>query len=185
MNLNIIVEGPDNSGKTTLIKKIKNYYNNITFHTIHYSNVKQQNSEFVINYSTKMYEEMFELMVHQSKYNNSGIICDRSHLGEMIYGPLYRNYEGDYVLDIEKKFIIYHEFWNSLLLITCYDEPENLIARDDGISFSINLEKKTFEINKFLNAHKKSTIKNKLLLNIKYHNPTQAIDAVINKIEND
>jgi thymidylate kinase len=182
MNLNVIVEGPDNVGKTTIIKNIKNHYVDITFHTLHYSDIKQKNIESTIDYNKKMYTEMFKIMIHQSKFKNTGIICDRSHLGEMVYGPIYRNYSGDYVLEIEKKFNNYDIFWNTILLITCYDDPKNLIARDDGLSFSTNLKKKTIEIDNFLNAHKKSNIKNKLLLNIKNNNANSIKSIVINKI---
>lgn len=145
----IIIEGPDNVGKTTLINGIKNYFNDYTFHTIHYSNVKQESTEKVIEYSKKMYKEMFSYMLNSIKFNKSGIICDRSHIGEMVYGPIYRNYTGEYVIDIEKEFSNIKSIWDNLFLITLYDEPENLIARDDGLSFSTNLEKKQNEINNF------------------------------------
>lgn len=182
INLLLLKGLTDNVGKTTLINGIKNYFNDYTFHTIHYSNVKQESTEKVIEYSKKMYREMFNYMLNSIKFNKSGIICDRSHIGEMVYGPIYRNYSGEYVIDIEKEFSNIKSIWDNIFLITLYDEPENLIARDDGLSFSTNLEKKQNEINNFLKAHDKSTIKNKLTINIKNHNKTEALNAVINKV---
>lgn len=182
-NLFFIIEGPDNVGKTTLIQNIKNRFNDYTFHALHYSNVKQRSTPVIIQYNLKLYIEMFDLMstINDSKIA-SGVICDRSHLGEMVYGPIYREYSGEYVLDIEEEYSK-NDFWNSVFLITLYDEPENLIKRDDGLSFTTELEKKTKEINNFKFAHDQSYIKNKLLLNIKDHNAEQAIDAVVKFVE--
>lgn len=182
-NLFIIIEGPDNVGKTTLIQNIKNAYKDYTFHTLHYSNVKQDSAEAVQFYSTKMYNEMFEIMFNQTRYSKSGIICDRSHLGELVYGPIYRNYTGEYVLDIEKNYSHIQSIWDNLILITLVDDPENLIARDDGLSFSTDLPKKKVEIANFLEATFQSHIKHKKVINIKDHNAEQAIEAVIKYIE--
>lgn len=178
-NLFVIIEGPDNVGKTTLIQNLKNHYNNYTLHSVHYSNVRQNSPEKVIEYSTKLYTEMFQSMFEMSKYDKAGMIFDRSHLGEMVYGPIYRDYTGEYVIDIERKFTHVHPIWDNLFLITLYDEPENLIMRDDGLSFSTDLIKKQNEINNFKNAHTNSLIKHKLLVNIKYNNAEQAADLAI------
>ena len=62
--------------------------------------------------------------------------------------------------------------------IVLIDEIENLIKREDGLSFSIDKEKKENEIQKFTEFYKKSNIKNKLLLNINGKN----IDEVFNII---
>ncbi len=178
-DLFLIIEGADRMGKSTLITNIKNHYNNYTLHQLHYSNVKQSTPEKTIQYSTKLYIEMFELIQEISEqHKNSGVICDRSHIGEMIYGPLYRGYSGKYVLSIESLFHGF-DFWNDLILITLIDKAENVIKRDDGLSFSTDLEKKKNEISKFKLAHIESTIQNKLLLDISEHNENQAIQAVV------
>lgn len=169
-NLFIIIEGPDAVGKSTLISNIKNYFNDFTLHMLHYSNVKQDTPEKTIYYSKKMYEEMFGFMLTSIKHNQTGIICDRSHLGEMVYGPIYRNYSGEYVIDIEKKYHNILDVWDNLHLITLIDDADRIIDRDkergDGLSFSLDVEKKQTEIDNFIKAHHKSTIKNKLLVNI-------------------
>lgn len=182
-NLFIIVEGPDNVGKTTLIMNLKNYYNDMTFHTMHYSNVYQDSPEATIAYSKHLYTQMFDIMLNQTKYGFSGIICDRSHLGEMVYGPIYRNYDGEYVLDIEKKYEHIHSVWDNLLLVTLVDNPENLVKRDDGLSFTTDLAKKEIEIGNFVNAAHRSNIKHKVLINIKNHDEKKALAAVCGYIE--
>jgi len=173
----------DNVGKSTLIQNIKNEFNQTSFHALHYSAVKQKTAGSVQDYSSKLYYQMFDIMYNINReYQDSGVICDRSHLGEMVYGPIYRDYTGEYVLEIEENFM-HDTFWDDVYLITLYDEPENLVNRDDGLSFTTDLAKKKVEIDNFKNAHKKSNIKNKMLLNIKYHNEDQAIKAVKEFIE--
>lgn len=183
-NMFIICEGIDNVGKSTLIQNLKNHYNDYTFHTLHYSAVKQDTADKVIEYSTKMYTEMFEIMMNQIKYDNSGIICDRSHLGELVYGPEYRGYTGEYVLDIERKWHHIHSVWDNLILFTIVDKPERAIERDDGLSFSTDLDKKQKEIDAFLNAHNKSTIKHKYIINIETFNAEQVTKIAVDYIEN-
>lgn len=182
-NLYIIVEGPDNVGKSTLIQNLKNYYHSMVFHTVHYSNVRQDSPEDTQAYSTKLYTQMFDLMVNQMKYDNSGIIFDRSHLGEMVYGPIYRGYTGEYVLDIEKKYTNILDVWNNLLLITLVDTPENLVKRDDGLSFTTDIAKKQIELANFIQASSSSNIKHKIGINVASHDEKKVLAAVAGYIE--
>lgn len=176
----IICEGPDNVGKSTLIQNLKNYYNNYTLHTLHYSNVKSQDP---ITYSKKLYFEMFNMMVDITKFDNTGIICDRSHIGEMVYGPIYRNYSGEHVLTIEKKFKRFKDVWDNLILVTLIDKPERLIEREDGLSFSTDINMKRTEISNFIEATTKSNIKHKLVINIEHNNELQALSIVTDYID--
>lgn len=182
-NLFIICEGPDNVGKSTLIQNLKNALNTMVFSTLHYSNVKQPSAETAISYNKKLYTQMFQQMLEISRYDDSGVICDRSHLGEMVYGPIYRGYSGEYVLDIERAFKHIGPVWDNLVLITMYDDPENLVARDDGLSYSTEIKTKMVEIQNFKNAHDKSNIKRKLLLNINDHDAEHALLAVLSFIK--
>lgn len=166
-NLFLIVEGPDNVGKSTLINNLNNYYNKLTMHNLHYSNVKQENTIEVIKHNKKLYDEMFRLMIYALKQDYTGVICDRSHLGEIVYGNIYRGYTGDYVLDIEKDYHHILDIFENLFLITLVDEPENLISREDGLSLSTDLDKKQRELELFDLAHNSSNIKHKLIINIK------------------
>jgi thymidylate kinase len=179
----ILVEGTDNVGKSTLIKNIKDYFNDITLHALHYSNVKLPQNK-AIEYSTKSYTEMFEMFLSNTSHENSGIICDRSHIGEMVYGPIYRGYSGEYVLDIEAQYKNYEQIWDKLFLITLVDSPENLISREDGLSFTVDLEKKKVEIDNFLSAQEKSLIKHKLVIDISNHNEKEALDSAVSFIRN-
>ena len=160
----IIIEGTDNTGKDTQQNLIIEKINNLIFHKLHYSSLPfKDNKEKHISYSQKMYDDMFKLMV-LSKDKDINFIFNRSHLGESVYSPLYREYSGDYVFDIEKKYT--NQLRKELYLITLSNDPHTILKRDDGLSFYENEEEIKAEIDGFNRAHRKSNIKNKLLLHI-------------------
>lgn len=163
----IIIEGPDRVGKDTQSKllQLKLIKERLPIHMFHYSGVKGIPKEKIKEYSELMYTDMFKIMKEAYKAERS-LIFNRSHIGEYIYSPMYRDYDGSYIFDIEKKFID-EEFWIHIFLIVLVDEPQNLIDRDDGDSFSISLDKKKEEIDRFTGAIRKSKIKFKKLINIK------------------
>lgn len=160
----IIIEGTDNTGKDTqqnlIIKNLKNK----VFHKIHYSSLPfKDDTEMHTSYSSKMYEDMFKMML-LCKDQDINIIFNRSHLGETVYSPLYRGYSGDYVFDIEKNYV--NKLRENLYLITLTNDPHTIWNRDDGKSFYKNEEGIKAELDGFVRAHRLSKIKNKLLLNI-------------------
>ena len=166
----IIIEGTDNVGKDTqqdlIIKNMSDY----VFHKLHYSSLPfKEDKEKHATYSKELYETMFQLMMKSKLGNKKGdlninLIFNRSHLGETVYSPLYRGYSGDYVFDIEKKFT--KALREDLYLITLTNDPHTILKRDDGKSFYGNEEEVKAEVDGFSRAHRKSTIKNKLLVNV-------------------
>jgi len=178
------LKGPtDNSGKSTLIRNITNHFNKNTFQSLHFGSVKHESIQLGLKYSQKQYTEFFKLLEYFSEFESIGIISDRSHLGEMVYGPIYRNYNGSYVLEIEKEHMSNTKVWDNLFLITCIDTAENLISREDGLSFSTDFGIKNQEIRNFIWAHEKSNIKHKFLLNVELYNKDEASKKVIEFIE--
>jgi thymidylate kinase len=160
----IIIEGTDNVGKDTQQNLIIEKLNNLVFHKIHYSSLPfKTDVEKHVTYSSTMYDDMFKLML-SVKEKNINIIFNRSHLGESVYSPLYRNYSGDYVFDIEKNYV--DELRNELYLITLTNDPHTIWNRDDGKSFYKNEEGIRAEVEGFTRAHRLSKIKNKLMLNV-------------------
>jgi len=157
----IIVEGIDNCGKSTQIEKIKNYLakNKISSHVLHYSNYTELTKEENEEMSKRTYGDMFEAL---TKFNNPGMafIFDRFHLGEFVYSPRYRGYDGSYVFKDEQKFqLSFLGETAGLILFT--DTAENVIARDDGLSFTTNIKNKKEEINDFDIAYEKSCFEDK------------------------
>lgn len=162
----VIIEGPDRVGKDTQSKllQLKMIKERLPIHMLHYSGVKGLSKEKAKEYSKLMYDDMFSIIYEAFKSQRS-LILNRSHIGESVYSPMYRDYDGDYVFDLEKENNG-SDFWVHIFLVVLIDKPENLIKRDDGDSYSIDLEKKQEEINRFIGAVRKSTIKFKKLINI-------------------
>lgn len=160
----LIFEGPDNVGKGTQITKIQPLLIDKPIHVLHYSAIKGfETNEEVKAYSDSLYRSMFSLLENNYKHNH--FILDRSHIGEVVYSPMYRNYDGSYVYNLEQ----WHtgtDFWKEVFLITFIDNAENLIKRDDGLSFTIELDKKRKEIDAFVDATMRSNIINKKIINI-------------------
>jgi thymidylate kinase len=166
----IILEGLDNVGKDTQQDLIIKNMSSHVFHKLHYSSLPfKDDKDKHATYSKKLYETMFQLMMKSKLANKPGdldinLIFNRSHLGEAVYSPLYRGYSGDYVFDIEKKFT--KVLREDLYLITLVNDPHTILKRDDGKSFYGNEEEVKAEIDGFTRAHRKSTIKNKLFVNV-------------------
>ena len=133
---------------------------------MHFSNIPGLDKNYVKAYSQYMYHNMF--LVLKENYcmdNERCLILNRSHIGEAVYSPMYRNYSGDYVFEIENMFKN-QTFFSRIVLFTMIDDPNSIIERDDGLSFSVDVDKKTEEIKMFKRAHEMSYIKHKLLINI-------------------
>jgi thymidylate kinase len=177
----IIIEGSDNTGKSTQASLLIKRLENLVFQRLHYSSLPfKDNTDLHVTYSTRMYDDMFKLMVLM-KDNHINAIFDRSHLGETVYSPLYRQYSGDYVFDIEKNYV--NELSNELFLITLVNDPKIIFKRDDGLSFYKNEEGVKAEVDGFLRAHRLSKIKNKLLINVGTMSADSVCDVILNFIK--
>lgn len=160
----IIAEGIDNSGKGTQIQKIKDEFEKrgISVHILHYSNIKAfgNDNKKIREASYKQFRDMFKLINYAAGEDSMALICDRAHLGECVYSPIYRDYSGDFVFEEEKNFI-WQDNLKRIKLILFTDDAENVIKRDDGLSFSIDLDTKKKEIELFDKAFEKSILNKK------------------------
>jgi hypothetical protein len=80
----------------------------------------------------------------------------------MVYSPLYRGYDGDYVLELEKQFGL-DQNNISVRLILLYTTDFSFI-KDDGKSF--NFQNMKHEQEMFHNAFNKSQITDKRMINV-------------------
>ena len=163
--MNILIEGVDCLGKSTQISFIEKEFekDHKAVHIIHYSNIKLDSIEAIEQASKIRYREMFNLMSNVPE--NNVLILDRSHIGETVYSPIYRNYSGDYVFHFEKEFAGRDTSKTKLIVFT--DTPEAVIERDkkrgDGLSFSLDLDKKKQELEAFERAYEMSSLDKKLI----------------------
>jgi len=166
----IIFEGPDNVGKTKQAELLRNYFakKGKPFIITKSSNYKNVTPEEHKKLCIKEYKTIFNLG------KTIDIIADRLHGGEYVYGPIYRGYDGNYIFNFEN---------HKAFLIVLIDNPENLIKRDDGLSFSTDYDKKKLEIEKFKEFYKKSFIENKILINIEGKNINEVFEIIKNFIK--
>lgn len=174
----IIVEGLDRCGKDTQIRNIKQYLleqnENKSVHELHYSSIPVKDN--VQERSLVLYFDMFRIIDAIRESNDIHLILNRSHIGEAVYAPLYREYSGDYIFEVERHF---KEALKEIKLITLIDSSFKCLDRDDGLSLSNkSLEKVNDELNYFIEATNKSHIKNKIIIDIN----GLSIDDVKNKI---
>jgi len=153
--MRIIIEGLDRCGKSTLIQGLRAHYK-YPFVCLHHGAPPFKDVQMDIKYEIELYSNMFQIF-NMFDY----VIADRSHLGSLVYSPLYRGHDGTHVMTDERLLP------DDTILITLIDDPANLINRDDGLSFSTNTSSIETEVKLFIDAHNTSTIKNKLLFNIK------------------
>lgn len=174
----ILLEGVDNCGKSTQAKKLFNLLNSNGNHTIiipcsnfktNSKDVKQANLDFNKKLMTKLSQ-----LCDDPNFN---VICDRSWLGEWVYGQLYRNYRQVEIFDFEE---IFEDI--SVIPVLFYDVVENIISRDDGFSFSIDPKRKLEEINLFFEAFNLTKFKNQLIININGKDENMVFNELINGI---
>jgi hypothetical protein len=165
-----LIDGIDRLGKSTLAQSI---LNELGYHLmIHYDKPKvlaayttRLHPAPTANESRSAYQmdcnvNMFELL-----RTNIPIIFDRTHLGELVYAPMYRGYSGEYVYEMEKEFINDKPFTNQdnvrLILLTTSNFD---IVTDDGQSFDFS--KKELEQQLFIDAFTKSNIVDKVKIDV-------------------
>lgn len=83
-------------------------------------------------YQYNSFRTMFG-MVRSAWSHGMKFIMDRAHLGEMVYAPLYRKYDGDYVLDLEYEYNMAQCTHAKLILLT-EDFEKSKHFNDDGQS---------------------------------------------------
>ena len=180
-----IFEGQDRTGKSTQIDFLKGFLSYKKFLVLHFSQVKSllNNIELYEDYSKSLYKEGFKFL--KRNYISFDLILDRFHLGESVYSPIYRKYSGDYVFDLEKKYLN-EDMQNFIYLLVFIDSKEdNLIKREDGLSI-VDENGNRFlykEKNLFIESYEKSLIKNKILIDIsKYDNEKLISEQIVNFI---
>lgn len=151
----IVVEGIDRLGKGSIIKGIIEEYG--YRHVIHYSKpVKSKVYRSLQEYQYDSFRRGFECL----KTLDIHYIFDRFHLGEVVYSPRYRGYDGKYVYNLEDlNLTLLRRMW---LILLYTDNFEFLV--DDGNSF--DFDKKQEEMDDFVNAFHKSKVPHKIMINV-------------------
>lgn len=149
---NVIIEGIDHIGKSTLISNIMKNEFRLNFHSSKPYQLKELNNSF-IEYQKKYFSSMVDIANNTS----DRIVFDRFHLGEMVYSPLYRNNDGIEVFDLVELDDIFSA--NTEIILLAIHNFDLRHYDDEAFSFD-NAEK---EQNLFINAYNRSKMKKKIV----------------------
>lgn len=177
----IIIEGLDRVGKDTLIQNLCNTAQN--YMVRHFSKPIGETNEEKIEYQKSDFHSEFILSLTREsihKYPNDLYIWNRAHIGEYVYGRMYRDYDPSWIFDLETKMDFDKD--DSIYLILLYADADFLIQREDGESLSDKLEDRIQEINLFKEAIDKSHIKNKLIIKVNEGNNYKPKDDILNEV---
>lgn len=166
MNL-IIIEGPDRVGKNTLASNLTDRLDD--FLSIHFTGPPKDMKDSLSYQFKNSFKYKANLTVEALKITNT-VIWNRSHLGEYVYGQIYRNQNPQDILkeiwEFETKTLFPNIGNENIYAINLFASSDFLIQNDDGMSFSIEKEKKEKELEYFKDIFNKSLLRNKLNINI-------------------
>lgn len=180
----IILEGTDRTGKDTVINKLVEEKRNVI--KKHWSFPIGNTNEEKTKYQKKTFFDNFRLYwtLNNDKYYKNDMIMfwNRSHIGELVYGQLFRNSNPEsWVWHLEQDFSFYKN--NEIYLILLYADAEFVASKDDGNSYSAKIEDKQKEIDLFLNAYEKSSIINKMKIKVNKDNSYTDFNLIYNQIK--
>lgn len=181
----IIVEGLDNTGKDDCLNYLINKYSDNHLYR-HFGFPIGETNQEKIDYQKYSFQKEFSLYqtIEKDKYfnQNNEIYWNRSHIGEYVYGTIYRNYDPEWIFNLET---LYGFDEKDIYLILLTADPEFLIKNDDGKSFSTKLSDKKREIKLFESAFQKSIIHNKLNIKVNENKKSyRSRESIRTEIEN-
>lgn len=172
----LIIEGPDRVGKNTQIKNLTDNFSNVVIR--HFRSPKGNSNEEKKQYQQMSFEIEYMLLSEFRDMKFDLCIWNRGHIGEVVYGQLYRNSEPEsWVFTQEERHVNDDTY---LLLLTA--SPEFLSIRDDGKSFSSSVESRAKEIELFRKACHDSNIKHVLEIEVEKEEEYLDPDFITTKI---
>lgn len=196
----IIIEGPDNTGKSTVVKRLYTLlteFGNVNpTHILTIHNVRPEGK--TIKQQIKNIDEYNENLIDNlidASYTNAYdyIIIDRAWLSEYVYGQLYRNRTKEnstkVLLEHERTLSLrFKDFTDNVWLVMLNsDNAEFLLKHEDGNSLSMNTEEPIDmmekEIQYFNDAFDLAICnKTKVIVNNDEGTDFKSFDDVINEI---
>lgn len=158
----LIIEGPDRVGKDTLVKNLLSHFSNVAIR--HFRSPKGETDENKKHYQQLSFSTEYQLAQNFRTQGFDLCIWNRGHLGEFVYGNLYRNTQPEEWVIQQEQNLLDKPHETFLLLLTA--SPDFLSSKDDGLSFASSPEARKNEIENFRKACSSSTIPNFLELQV-------------------
>ena len=140
-----ICDGMDRCGKDSVIKLLRKQITNTRLVSMHCD--APPVCDDVDLWSRQHYAA---LLTECRRLWNDGfdVILNRSHIGEFVYGNLYRKSDPEWVFDLHKHVLLSHwqqDFYFDnvaprIKTLIVVDNGENIIKRDDGLSLATSVD---------------------------------------------
>lgn len=181
MYMIVLVEGPDGSGKTTLIDGLMPRLKAPRL-KLNFSYPNEPTVEENVAYARGEYESIIRNLFNplSSRYS---IVCDRFHLGEFVYGPIMRQYSDSMATETLRRI----EWWLikgleepekvKLILLTCND-PRELLYRSSGDSY-VNMLEEFISIRKRYDEAFNMSILSKIRINTQENNKQEVLTKAV------
>lgn len=153
-----IVEGIDRIGKSTCVKHLVDFHG---FQPFHFGKPEGDTVRDRAMFQKGSFKTAMPILAELGKRIN--IVLDRAHLGEMVYGPIYRGDSGvdlEYVRELEASFD--HDEVSMVLVL--HRDLELVRSRDDGLGY--DPAKSGEEQQRFVDAFNASNIHHRRPLDV-------------------
>lgn len=166
----IAIEGIDRIGKSTCCDHLVKMHG---YSRVHFGRPQGENDRERSIYQMGTFDNLFT-MASAIEDQKVKVVLDRSHLGELVYGPMYRPESGNdlsYIHELEGR----NPTSMTLILLT-HNNMESIRMRDDGLSF--DSARVMEEDLKFRSAFISSRLRNKHVLNVTNLKIPEMLDAL-------
>jgi thymidylate kinase len=181
----IIIEGTDRVGKDELCQWLSTKADNLYYR--HWGFPKGETKEDQIRWQQYSFKKEFDFFtsIKNDKYFGAGedtmMIWNRAHLGEVVYGTLYRDYDPEsWIYNLESLYAFDQNAEIYLILLEA--DAEFVCANDDGESFTNDVIKKKTEIALFNKAFNNSIIQNKIKIQVNEGNDYRDRESIRTEI---
>jgi thymidylate kinase len=161
----LIVCGMDRCGKSTLISNLRKHYFTNPKLIVHHASSPPKGVLDQNEWEVDHYREVADTFHHLSAKEGYDIICDRFHLGAIVYGTRYRGLNPYTIINVDAFNISRgHEKRIALVLLT--DNTDAIMTREDGNSLETTAEEYDLTRKEFIKAAGYSAIPHKIHINI-------------------
>ncbi len=173
--MKLLIEGIDRLGKSTLVEKIQEKMGfHITYHCAKPKKLKRYTGS-AIGCPLKTYQRATFIQMFKILEADVNVIFDRAHIGETVYAPGLRGYDGGYVYDLEKK---YNTDGVRLVLLYADNDFEVEDDKDSAQSWSL----RPHEQEEFIRGFKRSSIVDKKMIQVNQGDKFRPIEDIVREV---